>query len=82
MSLTIFGRLKMILPRSDFNMINLKGLCSENYQRLKVISIKRSSFRIEPLIHLFLNFKGTCSLYSKKPPKYVAYPIQGGVCCK
>jgi hypothetical protein len=56
MSLTIFGRLKMILPRSDFNMINLKGLSSENYQRLKVISIKRSSFRIEPVIHLFFKF--------------------------
>ncbi len=33
----------------------------------KVTSIERSSFRIEPLIFLFFNIKGTCSLNSKKP---------------
>jgi hypothetical protein len=35
---------------------------------LKVISIKRSSFCFEPPTDIyFLNFKGTCSLNSKKP---------------
>ncbi len=45
--------------------MTLKGLSSENLHGLKVISIERSSFRIEPLI-FFFNLKGTCSLNSKK----------------
>jgi hypothetical protein len=34
-------------------MTALKGLSSENQQGLKVLSIKRYSFSIEPLIFLF-----------------------------
>jgi hypothetical protein len=55
----------------------LKGLFSKNQYGLKVISIERSSFHIEPLIFLFLNFKGTCSLNSKRPVSVAKAKICG-----
>jgi hypothetical protein len=52
-----------------------------------VISSERSFFRIKPLIFLFkilreLALKKARNQFQQLKPKYVAYPIQWGICCK